>query len=75
MCGVFAEFERSVIQETIKAGLAKVKAKGKPLGRPWIVTDETHAQVREARANGGSIREIARQLNSSRSKVQRIVSG
>ncbi len=34
MMGVFAEFERSMIQERVKAGLARAKAKGVRLGRP-----------------------------------------
>lgn len=34
MCGVFAEFERSMIQERVKAGLARARAQDKRLGRP-----------------------------------------
>jgi DNA invertase Pin-like site-specific DNA recombinase len=34
MMGVFAEFERAIIQERVRAGLARVKAEGKNLGRP-----------------------------------------
>ena len=30
-----AEFERELIVERTKAGLAKLKAKGVKLGRPW----------------------------------------
>src|SRR5215475_9049479 len=33
MCGVFAEFERSMIVERVNAGLARAKAKGVKLGR------------------------------------------
>ena len=36
MCGVFAEFERSIIRERIGAGLARPKANGKQLGRPKV---------------------------------------
>src|SRR6266568_5992114 len=49
MMGVFAEFERSIIQDRIHAGLARARAQGKRLGRPSIlrassggVCDETH---------------------------------
>src|SRR3989449_7959323 len=31
MLGVFAEFERSIIQERVKAGLSRARAKGKTL--------------------------------------------
>ena len=34
MLGVFAEFERSMIQERVRAGLRRVKEEGKKLGRP-----------------------------------------
>jgi DNA invertase Pin-like site-specific DNA recombinase len=33
MCGVFAEFERSMIVERVKAGLARTKSNGVKLGR------------------------------------------
>ncbi len=33
MLGVFAEFERSIIQERVRAGLARAKGEGKVLGR------------------------------------------
>lgn len=33
MMGVFAEFERAMIQERIKAGLARARAQGRRLGR------------------------------------------
>ena len=36
MCGVFAEFERSMIQERVKAGLARAKSHGVTLGRPRV---------------------------------------
>jgi DNA invertase Pin-like site-specific DNA recombinase len=34
MMGVFAEFERAMIQERVRAGLARAKGEGKRLGRP-----------------------------------------
>jgi DNA invertase Pin-like site-specific DNA recombinase len=36
MLGVFAEFERAMIQSRVKAGLARARANGKTLGRPRI---------------------------------------
>jgi len=35
--GSFAEFERDVIVERVKAGLANARAKGKRLGRPCVM--------------------------------------
>jgi DNA invertase Pin-like site-specific DNA recombinase len=54
MMGVFAEFERAMIQERVKAGLAR----GAKLGRPQISTRKERA-IREAKAEGLSIRQIA----------------
>ena len=34
--GAMAEFERSLIQERVKAGLRNARAKGKSLGRPHV---------------------------------------
>jgi DNA invertase Pin-like site-specific DNA recombinase len=34
MMGVFAEFERAMIRERVKAGLERARAQGKTLGRP-----------------------------------------
>jgi len=34
--GVFAEFERSIIQERVRAGLKRARAQGDTLGRPRI---------------------------------------
>jgi DNA invertase Pin-like site-specific DNA recombinase len=36
MLGVFAEFERAIIQERVRAGIARARAEGKHLGRPYI---------------------------------------
>ncbi len=62
MCGVFAEFERSIIRERINAGLARARSNGKRLGRPRV--DESVEQaIREALSKGGKgMRKIAREL-------------
>jgi DNA invertase Pin-like site-specific DNA recombinase len=36
MMGVFAEFERAMIRERVKAGLERARAQGKTLGRPTM---------------------------------------
>lgn len=72
MCGVFAEFERSMIQERVKAGLGRARAQGKTLGRPRVGSD-AEAAVRAARAAGKSIKAIARELGIGVGTVQRII--
>jgi DNA invertase Pin-like site-specific DNA recombinase len=72
MCGVFAEFERSMIQERVKAGLARAREQGKKLGRPRV-SASIERKVRVARAKGMGIKRIARKLNVGTGTVQRIV--
>lgn len=48
MLSVFAEFERAMIQERVKAGLVRAKAKGVKLGRAKISKD-IEAQILELR--------------------------
>lgn len=73
MLGVFAEFERSMIQERVKAGLARAKAQGKTLGRPKLVDDSMRAEVLTLRANGLSVRKIAAQVGASVGTVQGVL--
>ena len=58
--GAMAEFERSLIQERVKAGLRNARANGQQLGRPQrIVSRESIVQMK---AEGVSLREIAAKL-------------
>jgi DNA invertase Pin-like site-specific DNA recombinase len=49
MMGVFAEFERAMIQERVRAGLKRAVAEGTKLGRPKIA-DKTERAIRAALA-------------------------
>jgi len=69
--GAMAEFERSLIQERVRAGLRNAKLKGKTLGRPALTLD--HARIARLRAAGASIREIAAQLEVSTATVHNIL--
>ena len=61
MLGVFAEFERSMIVERVKAGLKRAKAEGKVLGRPRV-GPVVEAKVKALRKEGRGMRAIAREL-------------
>jgi len=71
MMGVFAEFERAMIQERVKSGLARAKANGAKLGRPRIGND-VEDRIREMKAQGVGIRKIAATLGIGVSAVQRV---
>ena len=71
MMGVFAEFERAMIQDRIHAGLARARAEGKRLGRPRVegeVVDRAHAALSE----GASLRGAMQASGASMAVVRRI---
>ncbi|WP_417624024.1 recombinase family protein [Paremcibacter congregatus] len=72
MCGVFAEFERSMIQERVKAGLQRAKANGKILGRR-PVGPEKEDLIRTLRGQGMGIHKIAKAAKVGVSVVQRVI--
>jgi DNA invertase Pin-like site-specific DNA recombinase len=74
MLGVFAEFERSIIQERVRAGLKRAKAEGKQHGRPRIAP-ELEAQIRVALKTPGrteGVRKLAKRFGVDPGTVQRI---
>jgi DNA invertase Pin-like site-specific DNA recombinase len=74
MLGVFAEFERSIIQERVRAGLQRAKREGKRLGRPPIAS-KLKERIREALAAPGrteGVRKIAERMGVNPSTVQAI---
>src|SRR6188472_372459 len=73
MMGVFAEFERAMIAERVRAGLARARSEGKRLGRPPIAP-ALEKRIREALATPGrpGVRVIAKQFGVNPGTVQRI---
>jgi DNA invertase Pin-like site-specific DNA recombinase len=72
MLGVFAQFERAIIVERVRAGLKRAKAQGKVLGRPRV-SASVEAEVLALRGKGEGMRKIARTLGIGNCTVQRIV--
>ena len=71
--GAMAEFERSLIQERVKAGLSNARAKGQQLGRPQrIVHRESILQMK---AEGLSIRQIAERIGIGYGTVRARLAG
>ena len=60
--GAFAEFEKSLIVERVRAGLDRAKRNGVKLGRPSNLNDTVRAAIVALRAKDVSIRTIASQL-------------
>jgi DNA invertase Pin-like site-specific DNA recombinase len=70
--GIFAsiaEFERELIRDRVKSGIAAAKSKGKRLGRPRVSVDA--ARIAALRASGASWNTITRQLGLSAGTAKR----
>jgi DNA invertase Pin-like site-specific DNA recombinase len=72
MLGVFAEFERAMIVERVRAGLKRARADGKVLGRPRV-GQEVERKIVALRNEGKGKRRIARSLGIGVSTVQRVL--
>jgi len=70
LLGVFAEFEREIIRERIRAGVERAVANGAKLGRKRKI-DGLRQAVRELRRKGWSLRMIARSVGVSPASVAR----
>jgi len=71
-----AEFERDLIQERIKSGIAAAKAKGKKIGRQKGVckkSDKVFQKVIESLKEGKSYRKVAKDFSISKNTVTSIV--
>jgi DNA-binding CsgD family transcriptional regulator len=71
MLAVFAEFEREILRDRVKAGIAQARKQGKPHGRPPTV--KACSEIKRLFARGLSKREIAKRLKIGRTSVRRIL--
>jgi DNA invertase Pin-like site-specific DNA recombinase len=75
MLGVFAEFERSMIRERVKAGMARARVSGTKtgaaIGRP-AVAGRTQEEARALLRAGHSEREVARLLGIGKGTIHRL---
>jgi DNA invertase Pin-like site-specific DNA recombinase len=72
MMGVFSEFERAMIQERVRAGLARAKDEGKTLGRPRI-DGTVESAIRKTLMKGDmGMHKIAAKLGVATGTVQRV---
>jgi DNA invertase Pin-like site-specific DNA recombinase len=62
MFAALAQWEREVIAERTRAGLAVAQANGVRVGRPSGIPDELLARIQDLRADGQTLQQIADQL-------------
>ena len=72
MLAVFAEFERGILRDRVKAGIAQARKEGKPHGRPATARRKDEA-VRTLAQDGAKPGAIAKRLGISRTSVRRIL--
>ena len=72
LLAVFAEFEREILRERVRAGIAQAREEGKPHGRPRSASLQAE-QVQRLWDQHLSKSEIARRLGIGRSSVRRIL--
>jgi len=72
MLAVFAEFERDILRDRVKAGIAQARREGRPHGRPPTVTKYA-SQVRALSKKGLNNSAISRRLRISRTSVRRFL--
>jgi putative DNA-invertase from lambdoid prophage Rac len=72
MLAVFAEFERDILRDRVKAGIAQARKEGRPHGRPPTVA-QSAPKVRALASEGLSKSEISRRLRISRTSVRRFI--
>ena len=69
---VFAEFERDILRERVKAGIAHARANGKNHGRPQTAVKKKD-EVLKLHRTGLNNSEIAKRLKIGRSSVIRML--
>lgn len=67
----FAELERNIIRDRVRAGVDRARQQGKRLGRPTVVVDRE--KIRQCAAAGQSIKSIAKQHGIARATVRDIL--
>jgi putative DNA-invertase from lambdoid prophage Rac len=72
MLAIFAEFEREILRERVRAGIAQARKEGRPHGRPPTAAPRAD-EVLRLKAEQVSHAEIARRLGIGRTSVRRIL--
>ncbi len=74
MVAVFAEFEREILRERVRAGIDQARREGRRHGRPRSASLKAD-EIRRLEAERVSQSEIARRLGIGRTSVRRVLAG
>jgi DNA invertase Pin-like site-specific DNA recombinase len=75
--GAVAEFERELLRERVKAGMAQARRTGKHCGRPALrkFQPDEIARIQQLRSNGTSVRKLAQDFETTQWMVARLTNG
>lgn len=74
--GALAEFERSLISERTRAGMASARSRGRRMGRPPTLSKKDVAEIRRAvRAETANLEQLAKRYGVSLSTIRRALAG
>ena len=73
MLGAFAQFERALIRERQREGIALAKKEGRPLGRPSALSAEKEAELKARAVKGEEKKALAFEFGISRQTLYRIL--
>ena len=73
--GAVAEFERELLRDRVKAGMAQARRAGKRIGRPALRHFGTAEleRIRSLRKEGASVRQLAKELGTTQWMVAKII--
>jgi DNA invertase Pin-like site-specific DNA recombinase len=73
--GAVAEFERELLRERVKAGMAQARRTGRHIGRPGLRRFEPRDidRIRDLRAAGTSVRRLAKDFGTTQWTVAKLI--
>jgi len=73
--GGLADVGRDLIRTRTAEGRSRAKGRGQHMGRPFALTLEQQAEARQRRAEGATLKELARSYDVSHATISRLEQG
>jgi len=70
--GGLADIERDLIRTRTAEGRSRAKARGQHMGRPPKLTPQRQKEARRRRAEGATLKELAKSYNVGRATISRL---
>ena len=74
LLGGLADVERDLIRTRTAEGRSRAKARGQHMGRPPKLTPQQQKEARRRRAQGATLKELAKSYNVGRATISRLAS-